>query len=84
LLPYPSLSGLEVRALLASAVPNIWRVSRRAEREIWKLGRSGAMESSSDGSDSGMLQLKVVKRAFSMKTMPEKELLRESEGGQRN
>jgi hypothetical protein len=42
------------------------------------------MESSSDGSDSGMLQLKVVKRAFSMKTMPEKELLRESEGGQRN
>lgn len=75
LLEYSEESGLEKREKDVSEAPKIWRVSRRAEREIWKWGRSGvdvsASEASSEGgSGVGRVQLKVVKRALSRKTMP--------------
>jgi hypothetical protein len=58
--------------VVRSAAPKIWRVSRRAERDIEKFGRSGVRESGSSlgGSGSGIVQLKVVKRALSRKTIP--------------
>ena len=54
-----------------SAAPKIWRVSRRADRDIWKLGRLTEVASEpSLSSAAGKVQLKVVKRALSRKTMP--------------
>ena len=60
---------------MVSAAPKIWSVSRSAEREIWKVGRSGEGASwssvlSSFCSGAGRVQLKVVNKALSRKTIP--------------
>lgn len=72
LLEYPSLSDFRKRVFVGSAAPKIWRVSRSAARETWKFGRSGTSGSASSaaGSGSGRVQLNVVKRALSRKTIP--------------
>ena len=76
MLVYPSLSGFENRELAASAAPKIWRVSSSARRLIWNVGRSGRVGSSAfasgSASEGGIVQLKLVKRALSRKTMPGK------------
>ena len=59
--------GLEA---FGSVRPKIWRVSRRAAREMWKVsggGASSSSESADEGGTGGALKLYVVKRDLSRK-----------------